>query len=113
LRRASPIREGLLMRELLPNRRRNESFEFSHGSMRFTCCCGYYRDSRLAEVFLSSAKPGSAIESLARDSAILVSLCLQHGVGIETIRHAVTRDDTGGPATAIGAALDALIGGAP
>jgi hypothetical protein len=41
-------------------------------------------------------------------TAITTSLALQHGVALETIRAALTRDHDGGPATAIGAALDAL-----
>jgi hypothetical protein len=98
------------MRELLAPRRRNESFEFSHGGLKFTATFSRYRDGRISELFISSHKPGSAVESLARDSAILTSLCLQHGVAIETITHALTRDDGGNASTAIGAALDALIG---
>jgi len=45
----------------LPNRRRNESFEFSHAGMHFTLCTGFYRDGRIAEIFISSNKPGSPI----------------------------------------------------
>jgi hypothetical protein len=80
--------------------------------MRFTATFSRYRDGRISELFISSNKGGSAVEAIARDSAILVSLCLQHGAHLETIRSALTKDDSGGPATAIGAALDALIGGA-
>jgi len=63
---------------------------------------------RIAEVFLSSHKPGSDSEAVARDGAILVSLALQHGVELSTLQHAVTRSSDGSAATAVGQALDIL-----
>jgi hypothetical protein len=95
-------------RERLPNRRQCESFEFSHVGLAFTLCAGSYPDGRIAEIFLSSHKPGSPIEAIARDAAVTVSIALQFGADLETIRAALTRDHDGGPATAIGAALDKL-----
>jgi hypothetical protein len=44
---------------------------------------------------------------------VTVSIALQFGADLETIRVALTRDHDGGPATALGAALDALAGAAP
>jgi hypothetical protein len=49
-------------RERLPNRRQCESFEFRHAGLDFTLAAGFYPDGRIAEVFLSSHKPGSPIE---------------------------------------------------
>jgi hypothetical protein len=100
-------------RERLPNRRRCETFEFCHAGHGFTLCAGFYRDGRIAEIFISARHIGSPLEAIARDSAIVVSLALQHGAHIETIRHALTRDHDGGPATLLGAALNALAEGAP
>jgi hypothetical protein len=99
-----------MTRERLPNRRPCEFLEFEHAGLRFTLCTGFYLDGRIAEIFLSSTKPGSPIEAIARDAAVTVSISLQHGVAIETIKHALTRDHDGGPATLLGAALDALAG---
>jgi ribonucleoside-diphosphate reductase alpha chain len=96
-------------RELLPNRRRNSTLEFSHAGMHFTLCAGMWPDGRIAEVFISSNKPGSPIEAVARDGAILASLCLQHGCDIGTIHRALTKDHDGAAATAIGAGLAALL----
>ena len=93
-------------RERLPTRRQCESFEFSHGGHIFTLCAGPYPD--LAEIFLSSHKPGSPIEAIARDAAVTVSIALQFGADLETIRAALTKDHDGGSATLLGAALDAL-----
>jgi len=55
-------------RERLPNRRSCESFEFRHAGLDFTLCAGSYPDGRIAEIFLSSHKPGSPIEAIARDA---------------------------------------------
>jgi hypothetical protein len=95
-------------RERLPNRRQCESFEFRHAGLVFTLCAGSYPDGRLAEIFLSSHKLGSPIEAIARDAAVTVSIALQFGADLQTIRAALTKDHDGGPATAIGAALDAI-----
>src|SRR5580692_3851856 len=98
-------------REMLPNRRSCDSIEFRHAGLDFTLCAGSYSDDRIAEIFLSSHKPGSPIEAIARDAAVTVSIALQFGVPIETIRGALTKDHDGGPATLLGAALDALAEG--
>jgi len=95
-------------RDRLPNRRRCESFEFAHAGMQFTATMGFYPNGEVAEIFLSSNKPGTAVEAVARDAAIVTSIALQHGASIQTILGALTRDHDGGPATILGAALDCL-----
>jgi hypothetical protein len=100
-------------RERLPNRRACESCEFRHAGLVFTLCAGFYPDGRVAEIFLSSHKPGSPIEAIARDAAVTVSIALQFGVPIETIRSALTKDHDGSAAAVLGAALDKLGEGAP
>ena len=100
----------MIARERLPNRRQCESFEFRHNGFAFTLCAGFYPDGRVAEIFLSSHKHGSPIEAIARDAAVTVSIALQFGAPIGTIRAALTKDHDGGPATLLGAALDKLAG---
>jgi hypothetical protein len=95
-------------RQRLPNRRQCESFEFRHAGLDFTLAAGFYPDGRIAEIFLSSHKPGSPIEAIARDAAVTVSIALQFGADLQTIRSALTRDHDGSAATLLGAALDAL-----
>jgi hypothetical protein len=80
-------------RERLPNRRQCESLEIFHSGVNFT---------------VSAERAGTPLEAIARDAAILASIAFQHGVDLETIRAALTKDHDGGPATAIGAALDKL-----
>jgi hypothetical protein len=103
----------MTLRQLLPNRRRCESLEFRHAGLDFTMTAGFYPDGRIAEIFLSSHKPGSPIEAIARDAAVTVSIALQFGAPIETIRAALTKDHDGSPATLLGTALDILCGAAP
>lgn len=100
----------MTLRACLSNRREHETLEFYHGDLGFTLGVGRYEDGRLAEVFISAHKTTTATEAVARDAAIVLSIALQHGAPIETIRDALTRDSEGGPATLIGAALNELAG---
>jgi hypothetical protein len=51
---------------------------------------------------------GAAAKTNARDTAIIVSLLLQHGCSPETIRRAPTRDRAGSAAGPLGTLLDIL-----
>lgn len=66
----------------------------------------HFKDGRPAEIFIDTAKAASEAADDARDIAILISLALQHGAPVDTIRHAV------GLGLAA-AALDALEGKTP
>jgi hypothetical protein len=99
---------GKKLRERLSNLRLCETVEFRHGGFNFAVSAGRYRDGRLSEIFMSARKPGSPIDDLCRDSAILISLALQFGCPAETLLHAVTKNHDGSPATATGVALDQL-----
>jgi hypothetical protein len=96
-------------RKRLPNRRQCESFDVRNNGLALTLCAWFNSDGRLAEIFISSHKPGSPIEATARDAAVTLSIALQFGANLETIRKALTKDHDGGPATAIRAALDAFV----
>lgn len=69
---------------------------------------GHYDDGRLAEIFLNAEKGGTAIDAAARDSAVVASIALQHGVGIETIRHALMRNGSSIASGPLGTLLDLL-----
>ena len=58
--------------------------------------------------FISTNQVGTQLDALARDVAVLMSLALQHGCAIETIRHALTREAEGAPSTIAGAVADRL-----
>jgi YD repeat-containing protein len=96
-------------RERLPNRRAHELIDFTTpDGFRYTAGLGYFDDGRLAEIFLNAEKIGTAIETAARDSAVVASLALQHGVPPDTIRHALTRNGNGEASGPLGTLLDLL-----
>jgi hypothetical protein len=96
----------------LPQRRHSETFELEHGGQRrkYSVTLGYYGGpgSKVGEVFVTGAKAGSEAEANARDAAILLSLALQHGVPLDTIKHAITREADSSPSTVIGRVVDRL-----
>jgi hypothetical protein len=97
------------IRERLPNRREHTVLNFTTADgFKYTAGLGYFDDGRLAEIFLNAEKVGTAIENAARDSAVVASLALQHGVPPDTIRHALTRNGNGEATGPLGMLLDLL-----
>jgi hypothetical protein len=97
-------------RERLPNRREHTVINFTTADgFQYTAGLGYFDDGRLAEIFLNAEKVGTAIETAARDSAVVASLALQHGVPADTIRHALTRNSNGDASGPLGKLLDLLV----
>jgi ribonucleoside-diphosphate reductase alpha chain len=97
-------------REKLPDRRSSESFSFECNGLHYTATISRYADGRLAEIFLGNAKAGSHSDAAAKDSAVVCSIALQHGVPLDTIRKALLRDARGNPSSPLGAALDIIAG---
>ena len=79
------------MRRVLPQRRAAETFDLRFWNQPFTVTVGFYADGTPGEVFIDGGKTGQDIQSTARDAAVVLSLALQHGTPIETIRHAAAR----------------------
>jgi hypothetical protein len=98
----------MTQRERLPNRRRNESFDFEWRGMRFVATCGRFADGRLAEIFISNGKINTDADTTARDSAVVCSIALQFGADLQTIRGALLRDARGAPSGPLGVALDKI-----
>jgi hypothetical protein len=98
------------MRNALPQRRRSDTFKFRFGGQNaaYHITVGYFPDGKLGEVFISTNKIGSMSDALGRDIAILMSLALQHGCAMETMRDALTREGDGTPSTIAGAVADLL-----
>jgi hypothetical protein len=97
-------------RATLPQRRAHEAISFRHWGIDYTA--GFGRASEtdpVQEVFLNCGKTGGQSDTLARDSAVLLSIALQYGVPIETMKHAITRNVDGSPAGPIGALLDLMV----
>jgi ribonucleoside-diphosphate reductase alpha chain len=97
-------------RERLPNRRQGETFNLDCGGLSYTCTISRGRGGRVAEIFLSNHKAGSQADADARDSAVVCSIALQHGVPLETIRPALVRDARGVASSPLGVALDVIAG---
>src|SRR6476620_2749789 len=95
-------------RQTLPQRRAAETSHLRFWNQSFTVTICFYPDGTLGEVFIDGGKSGQDIQSTARDAAVVLSLALQHGTPIETIRHAVTRSDSGEAASILGAIVDRL-----
>jgi ribonucleoside-diphosphate reductase alpha chain len=98
-------------RERLQQRRRSVTFSFECAALRYTATVGFYPDGRLGEVFLGNHRADSHADSCAKDSAILASIALQHGVPLDVLRKALLRDAHGRASTPIGVALDKLAEG--
>jgi hypothetical protein len=94
-------------RQRLPNRRGAIAFDFEHGGMVFRAHTGF-DDGMLREVFLDAAKSSSQLDAIGADTAILISLLLQHSATLDTIGHALRRTPAGAPASLVGEVVDRL-----
>jgi ribonucleoside-diphosphate reductase alpha chain len=97
----------------LPNRRHSTSFDLECAGLRYTSTISKFYDGTLAEIFINNAKVGSHSDAAARDSAVVCSLALQHGVPLATIRRALLRDAHGVASSPLGTVLDIIAGSAP
>ena len=102
-----------MTRENLPNRRESETLHFDFNGIKHQCSISRYVDGRLAEIFIDAGKINTHVQNVMRDGAILISLALQFGAPVETLRHAITRDDLGKAASPLGALLDLIVEGRP
>jgi hypothetical protein len=100
-------------RQALPMRRRSVTFEIEFGGLNksHTITVGYYDDDSIGEIFITGGKSGEVVEAIARDGAVILSMALQYGVALDTIKHAITRDSQGQPLSIVGAVIDRLTEG--
>lgn len=98
-----------MTRSPLPQRRPHEAFSFHHWQRKFTAGIGRaWVNGPVREVWINTGKTGEQSETLARDSAVILSIALQCGATIDMLRHAITRDLDGKASGPIGALLDML-----
>lgn len=95
-------------RKVLPARRPHEVIDFELMGRRYVAGVGRGEDGEVFEVFLNGGKSGSDADVNARDGAIALSLLLQFGCPLDTIRRALTRNPDGSAAGPIGELLDIL-----
>src|SRR4051812_7040953 len=89
-------------RTRLENRRLCETFSFECNRLTYTASVGRFPDGRLAEIFLGNSKAGSHSDAAAKDSAVVASLALQHGVPLEALRKSLMRDSHGRASSPLG-----------
>jgi hypothetical protein len=97
-------------RKTLPQRRHTESFEVPFWKQRWHVTVGFYADHVTpGEIFINALRtPGTELDAVCRDSAILLSLAMQHGTPIDIIKGALTRNADGSPSSIVGAIVDRL-----
>jgi hypothetical protein len=98
------------VRKRLPNRRLSETFALACNGLTYLATISRFSDGRLAEIFISNAKAGSHSDAAAKDTAVVCSIALQHGISVDVIRHALLRDSHGRASSPLGAALDLIAG---
>ena len=100
-----------MTRERLPNRRGSVTLAFDCGPHRYVATVSFFPSTdRLAEIFLGNGRAGSDIDAAAKDSAVVASLALQHGVPVDVIRKALLRDNRGRASSPLGVVLDLVAG---
>jgi hypothetical protein len=82
--------------------------DFEYGGIRYIAGASRFEDGELAEIFLTAAKHGTAVDVNARDAAVAASFLLQHGCPVDTLRQALTRNCDGSGSGPLAQALDLL-----
>ena len=95
-------------RRRLPNRRPAETLAIERDNLHLCMTTGHFPDGTIGEVFLTASPLNSLLDALVSDAAICISIALQFGAPLDTIRHALRRDSRGEVASLIGAALDKI-----
>jgi hypothetical protein len=103
---------GGTQRRRLPDRRTAETqtimFVLSNGqTAEYQASVGFDEFNRPREIFLFGAKDGSDMMSVLIDTAVALSVALQHGVSGTAMSRSLARID-GKPTSIVGAALDLL-----
>jgi len=101
------VMEGAERRKLA-NRRASITFSFECNRLAYRATISRYPNGDLAEIFINNSKAGSDSDSAAKDSAVICSPALQHGVPLNTIRKALLRDPRGIASSPLGIALDLI-----
>jgi hypothetical protein len=73
------IRPNTTLRNRLPNRRNNETFELEVAGLHYTATISRLPDGRCCELLVNNHKSNSSADNTARDGAIIASIALQFG----------------------------------
>ncbi|KAA0970828.1 hypothetical protein FPY71_10150 [Aureimonas fodinaquatilis] len=84
-----------MSRKHLPNRRPAENCDIWFQGMEVQVSFGWTDDERITEVFASTRKVGTSVDTMVRDTAVLISISLQYGVTPPILERSLTMDETG------------------
>ena len=93
----------------LPNRRGHELPNVEHDGIRYTAGVGGFADGGVGEIFLNTAKRGTALDVNARATAVAAFALVQHRCPVDTLRQGVTRNSHGSGSGPLARALDLLM----
>ena len=74
-----------------------------HRGQTFNCSFSFDREGVIREAFMRSTKEGNDFSALMVDSAIILSMLLQHGLSMADMVRALGEDSSGGAQSALGA----------
>jgi hypothetical protein len=97
-----------MSRARLPNRRPCEILDIQFRGARYSLLIGRFEDGTIGEVFAEPRKVASDGAEDSRDVGIIISIALQNGVPLESMRAAVSRIEQGRPSSLTGYVLDTL-----
>ena len=95
----------MMARERLPDRRPCINWTFYHRGFAYDATASFYPDGRVGEVFLGSGKAGTDLDIATRDSAIALSIAIQHGAPLDLLKNTFLRNGDGVGAAGVMAAL--------
>ncbi len=85
-----------MTRERLPQRRRNENITINWMGTPIELSFGYDEShNKVKEVFVSTRKLGTDMDSMARDTAVMLSFLLQYGVDLNELLDVFASDKSG------------------
>lgn len=94
-----------MTRSRLPNKRQHEMIPFTHKGIKIFAGFGRGEDGAITELFIDAGKVGSAVNTMARDAAVILSIALQYGTPLSVIVDALDKEPDGEPAGPVGQAL--------
>ena len=95
-------------RACLPDRRSAVTRTVRWADQDFEVTVGRYPDGRPGEVFVTAGKTAEAVQQLAADAAVLLSVGLQHGLTPAQLGASLPRHADGRPYTVVGVLTDLL-----
>lgn len=96
-------------RKTLPDRRFAQGIAFECAGQPYMAHVGRYPDNdQIAEIFVTSIKTGTHVDTSAREASTILSMALQYGAEFESIRRALPRDPRGAATGPVGTIMDLL-----